>query len=184
MRTISATDSSATDPSTADQGTRTYGDDAWFSELFTRHSGEVYRYFVRRARIDDVDDLTAEVFATAWRRRDDIPAGAELPWMYRTAGFILANHRRKGRPVPVGDVPEQTGDHDAAGTAIDSEEIRQVLDKLSAKDRQVLLLAAWEGLRGNELAEVLGITRGAADAALFRARAHLTKAWEEIAPSI
>ena len=56
-------------------------------------------------------------------------------------------------------------------------DIHDVLAQLSPKDRQTLLLAGWEGLVGEQLAAVLGMTRGAADAALSRARSRLRDAW-------
>jgi len=154
-------------------------DDAWFDELFRTHAGAVYRYFVRRAARDDAEDLAADVLAVAWRRRDDVPAGAELPWLYRTAGYVLANHRRKGRPVPVGDVPEGMDDDDPATYALTDERVRESLAALSPRDRRILLLNAWEGLAGDALAAVLGISRGGADAALSRARSRLREVWAE-----
>ena len=154
-------------------------DGAWFEELFRAHSTALYRYFARRAPHDDVEDLTAEVLAVAWRRRDDVPEEAVLPWLYRTAGFVLANHRRKGRPVPVGDAPDEVDDADPATLAVADDEVRAVLGALSPRDRRILLLHAWEGLTGAELAEVLGVSRGGADAALSRARARLREAWAE-----
>ncbi|NMR20384.1 RNA polymerase sigma factor [Cellulomonas fimi] len=154
-------------------------DDAWFEGLFDLHSTALYRYFVRRAPRDDAEDLTADVLAVAWRRRDDVPDGAELPWLYRTAGFVLANHRRKLRPVPVEVVPEEVDDSDPATLAVEDDEVRAVLAALSPRDRRILLLHAWEGLDGAQLAEVLGISRGGADAALSRARARLREAWSE-----
>ncbi|CAN5158450.1 hypothetical protein BH11ACT1_BH11ACT1_31240 [soil metagenome] len=154
-------------------------DDAWFEELFRTHASAVYRYFVRRAARDDAEDLAADVLAVAWRRRDDVPAGAELPWLYRTAGFVLANHRRKGRPVPVGDVPDPMDDDDPATYALADERVREALAALSPRDRRILLLNAWEGLAGDALAAVLGISRGGADAALSRARSRLREVWAE-----
>ncbi|MEE6273580.1 RNA polymerase sigma factor [Georgenia wangjunii] len=153
-------------------------DDGWFSDLYREHSTAVYRYFVRRAAAEDAEDLAAEVLATAWRRRDDVPEGAELPWLYRTAGFVLANHRRKRRPVLVAEVPESAaGDDDPALAAVTDDEVRRALAALSERDRQILVLHAWEGLTGAGLADVLGISRGGADAALSRARARLGAAW-------
>lgn len=152
-------------------------DDAWFDALFRAHAGAVHRYFARRAPADDVQDLTADVLVTAWRRRDDVPEGAELPWLYRTAGFVLANHRRKGRPVPVEHVPDEVDDADPAHLVLADEEVRTALAGLSARDRRVLLLHAWEGLSGEELGAVLGVGRGGADAALSRARARLRAAF-------
>lgn len=154
-------------------------DDAWFEELFRTHASSVYRYFVRRAALDDAEDLAADVLVVAWRRRDDVPAGAELPWLYRTAGFVLANHRRKGRPVPVGDVPESMDDDDPATYALADERVRESLAALSPRDRRILLLNAWEGLGPDALAAVLGISRGGADAALSRARSRLREVWAE-----
>lgn len=155
-------------------------DAAWFDDLFAAHARAVHRYLVRRlpAGGGDAEDLAADVLATAWRRRADVPRGAELPWLYRTAGFVLANHRRKARPTPVAVVPEVPDDVDPATLAVDDDRVRAVLARLSPRDRQVLLLVAWEGLGGAELAEVLGVSRGGADAALSRARARLRVAWD------
>lgn len=152
--------------------------DAWFEDLFRSHATALHRYFARRAPADDVQDLAAEVLATAWRRRADVPAGAELPWLYRTAGYVLANHRRKARPVPVEVVPDDVDDADPAHLVLADEQVRAALQVLSPRDRRILLLHAWDGLGGAELAEVLGIGRGGADAALSRARARLREAWE------
>ncbi|GAA2722201.1 RNA polymerase sigma factor [Cellulomonas aerilata] len=154
-------------------------DDAWFESLFRAHATALYRYFARRAPRDDVEDLTAEVLAVAWRRRDDVPDDAVLPWLYRTAGFVLANHRRKGRPVPVGDAPDEVDDADPAELTVADDEVRAVLAVLSPRDRRILLLNAWEGLTGDALADVLGVSRGGADAALSRARSRLREAWAE-----
>ena len=152
-------------------------DEAWFEDLFRAHSTAVYRYLVRRTAYDDAQDLTADVLATAWRRREDVPEGAELPWLYTTAGYVLANHRRKGRPVPVEHLPEEVDDADPATLALADEEVRDVLAALPGRDRTILLLHAWEGLDGDQLAAVLGISRGGADAALSRARARLRAVW-------
>ncbi len=152
-------------------------DDAWFERLFHEHAVALHRYFVRRAPSVDVADLTADVLATAWRRRADVPDGAELAWLYRTAGYVLANYRRKHRPDPVGDLPDVIDDADPSGLTLQDDHVRHVLAQLSPRDRRILLLHAWEGLDGDDLAEVLGITRGGADAALSRARARLREAW-------
>ncbi|MFC8922620.1 RNA polymerase sigma factor [Cellulosimicrobium sp. NPDC057127] len=161
-------------------------DDAWFAALFDAHASALHRYFRRRlpsgrgAVAPDAEDLTAEVLTTAWRRRADVPEGAELPWLYRTAGFLLANHGRKARPVPVATVPDEadTG-ADVEHVVVQDDEVRRALATLSARDRRILLLHAWEGLGGEELAVVLGVSRGGADAALSRARARLRAAWSE-----
>ena len=152
-------------------------DDTWFDGLFRAHATAIYRYFVRRGPRDDAEDLTADVLATAWRRREEVPEGSELAWLYRTAGYVLANNRRKGRPVPVERVPEEIDGADPATLVIADDEVRAVLAALSPRDRRILLLHAWDGLDGGQLADVLEISRGGADAALSRARSRLREVW-------
>lgn len=159
-------------------------DDAWFDALFAAHSRAVHRYFLRRLPAgdgsrDDAEDLAADVLATAWRRRTDVPRGAELPWLYRTAGHVLANHRRKHRALPVAAVPDEPDDVDPAVLAVADDRVRRALAGLSPRDRRILLLVAWDGLGGDNLAEVLGVGRGGADAALSRARSRLRDAWAQ-----
>lgn len=156
-------------------------DPAWFDQLFAEHAVSVHRYFVRRAPRQDAEDLVAEVFATAWRRRDAIPEQFVLPWLYKTASYVLANHRRKPTLTLLADYKTESEDRsrsaDPADLIVEDEDVRQALAKLSPRDRKVLMLHAWEGLDGAGLATALGVTRGGAAAALSRARARLREAW-------
>ncbi|WP_235934455.1 RNA polymerase sigma factor [Agromyces humi] len=168
-------------PEGADQ-TATSDEVAWFTGVVREHSTALVRYFARRGPRQDAEDLAADVFATAWRRRADVPPDAVLPWLYRTAGFTLANHRRKTVDLAVDEVPEsgavRVGDDPELSALFDAE-LRGALASVGERDRQILLLHAWEGLDGAELAEVLGISRSGADAALSRARKRLREAWGE-----
>lgn len=153
-------------------------DEAWFEALFREHARSVFRYVARRAARDDADDLTADVLAVAWRRRDEVPEGHELAWLYRTASFTVANHHRKSRPVLVEVLPEDADQATPELLVVADLEVRAALATLSERDREVLLLTAWDGVDGDGLAQTLGISRGGADAALSRARARLRAAWE------
>ncbi|WP_341946295.1 sigma factor [Microbacterium sp. LWH11-1.2] len=88
---------------------------AWFTTEVATLVDPVYRYFLRRSARQDADDLTAEVFEIAWRRCDDIPSEWVLPWLYRTASHVLANHRRRTSRLPLHltDEPPPTDDHAA-----------------------------------------------------------------------
>lgn len=151
-------------------------DGAWFDRLFADHAGAVHRYFVRRAPRQDCPDLTADVFAVAWRKRDQLPVDLELPWLYKTASFVLANHRRKPVLTLMGDdgqgraTARQARSIDPADLVIEDDTLRRALLSLRPRDRQVLLMHAWEGLDGSEIAAALGLSRGGAAAALSRAR--------------
>lgn len=151
-------------------------DSAWFDQLFTAHAAAINRYFVRRAPAQDCADLTADVFTVAWRKRDQVPADLELPWLYKTSSFVLSNHRRKPVLTVLGD--DDRGEPfgrparsvDPADVVVEDDQLRTALLSLRPRERQVLMMHAWEGLDGPELAAALGMTRGGAAAALSRAR--------------
>lgn len=145
---------------------------AWFVEDVAVHVDAVYRYFRRRVLRSEADDLTADVFSVAWSKRESVPRGAELPWLYRTAGFKLANHRRRASVLPLTAVDERSS-ADHAQRIAERDRVARGLAELSERDREILLLHAWEGLDGTALGEALGITRSGAQAALSRARSRL-----------
>lgn len=156
-------------------------DAAWFDRIFADHATAVHRYVVRRAARQEAEDLTAEVFATAWRRRERVPEDFILAWLYRTASYVLANHYRKPTLTLLSDYGGHEGQAratDPADVVCDDEQVRSALLRLSPRDRRVLMLHAWEGLDGEGLAQALGVTRGGGAAALSRARARLREAWE------
>lgn len=149
-----------------------------FDQLYDRHVLEVFKYISRRHIGNDAQDLTGDVFLIAFQKLNSIPAGSELPWLYRTAWNVLANAHRKNDPIPANfDLTEI--EPDCADVVITNDQLNRSWQKLPQKDREVLRLVAWEGLSGKELASVLGISEGGAGAALSRARANLRKAWEE-----
>ncbi|WP_019148831.1 RNA polymerase sigma factor [Timonella senegalensis] len=155
-------------------------DDAWFADLFSDYAMLINRYIYRRTSSQDVEDLTAETFATAWRKRGEIPREFALQWLYRTAGFLVANHNRKNRPTLLENFPDVASDADPAAAVIEDVVLRQAFYALSERDRQVLLLAAWEGLNAEDIARVLEVSPGAAAVALSRARTRLAASFAEV----
>lgn len=150
-------------------------------DMFRAYADDVYRYVRRRVDANDADDLTAEVFVTACRRLEDVPAGSELPWLYRTAWNLVSNHWRKQTPVSVAEVHETADEFDDFADLItESAVLRQAWDSLSSRDREVLRLVAWEGLDGAGLAAALGISVSGAGAAVWRARQHLRTAYDQL----
>ncbi|HZU92821.1 MAG TPA: sigma-70 family RNA polymerase sigma factor [Microbacterium sp.] len=160
-------------------GRRPAADAEWFASEVTTHLDAVYRYFLRRSAVQDAEDLAAEVFEIAWRRRADVPVDWVLPWLYRTAGFVLANHRRRVRALPL-QLADEPIDDDHAHRIAERDRLSRALAELSERDRDILLMHAWEGLTGDELAAALGISRSGAQAALSRARARLRLVWVPI----
>jgi RNA polymerase sigma-70 factor (ECF subfamily) len=158
---------------------------AAFEALYVEHYWALLRYAVRRLPDrESARDLVADAFAVAWQRRSRIPPDRPLPWLYRVAGNLLVNRRRRsarGADATL-RLAWATADQHAAGAderaewadALDS--VLAKMRALSARDREVLLLHAWEGLQGEDLAAALGCSAGAAAVRLHRARRRLRAA--------
>jgi RNA polymerase sigma-70 factor (ECF subfamily) len=147
-----------------------------FTSLFDRSHAALLAYTVRRvAEPADAADVVAETFLIAWRRLDQVPGGdSERPWLFGVARKVLANTNRSTRrryamaerlraelsvnPAPEPPVPSALG---------------QALSQLSADDRELLLLLAWDGLSQEQASVALGISAGALRVRLHRARGRL-----------
>jgi RNA polymerase sigma factor (sigma-70 family) len=151
--------------------TRRAPDEERFRAAYERHAPSVWRYLARRLGDDDLaEDLTSEVFVVAWRRRRDAPTDS-LAWLYGVARRVLANDRRAARAHAE---RVRALAHELAVAPAGMEEtsgaVAATLARLNERDREVLLLAAWEGLAPRELATALGCSPATARVRLHRAR--------------
>jgi RNA polymerase sigma-70 factor (ECF subfamily) len=158
---------------------------ARFRAAYDGHRDAVWRYLRRRcADPGAAEDLTTEVFLVAWRRRRELPA-EPLPWLYGVARRVVANHRRGAARGAALAERMRAAPAPAPGDPSDLVGLRQslagALALLSDRDRELVLLVAWEGLRVDEAARVLGCRRGTAAVRLHRARRRLRAALEETA---
>lgn len=161
-------------------------DHRWLTDLFGQHSGAVLAYARRRvASAEDAEDVLVEVFSTAWRRRDVVPDEA-LPWLYATAGNVIAHViRSESRRTRLGARlaavrPMRDGATDPADAVVTATSDRAVvaaaLDDLAESDAELLRLWAWEQLEPAEIAAVLGCSAGTARTRMHRARTRLRSA--------
>ncbi len=150
-----------------------------FTDLFGAHYGAVLAYARRRVGADLAQDVVAETFLAAWRNLDELPAGP-LPWLYRAAHFAVANQRRalarrgrldeRARLLAGSDIARDHSDVIASDM-----ELAAAFRSLSEADREVLRLAAWEGLTVATIGTVIGCSANAAKVRLYRARQRLSR---------
>lgn len=154
----------------------------WFDELFVAHYADLYRFAIRRTvSRQDAEDLVAEVFTVAWRRLEDLPVGNETRlWLFGTARLILQNQWRSSRRQRHLFERLRRAATSGASNAqpsgpVGNTDVGDAMSQLPDGDREVLLLAAWEGLSSQEIAAVLGVTAETARKRLQRARSRLRK---------
>lgn len=142
---------------------------ARFTALYRRDQPRVYAYVLRRSGDRAVaEELTAEVFRTAWER---MAAGQDIEtgWLFVTARNLLANHHRSLVRLTRlhRAVADELGRAQASGQ---DDAVLDTLDQLPPAHRDVLLLTYWDGLSAAEAGAVLGCGKAAVWVRLHRAR--------------
>lgn len=154
-----------------------------FVSLYERHHAKVAAYCRRRSSADEVDDLTADVFLTVWRKIDQVPDGSDvLPWIYRVAYLVLTNHwrgtRRKRRLdsklEAIGVVPRASL-HDQVVLRQELRDVVEAASRLRPQDQEILRLSLWEHLSHDDIGVVLDTEPNAVKQRLHRARKALIR---------
>jgi RNA polymerase sigma-70 factor, ECF subfamily len=155
-----------------------------FEAAFQEHFPPVYRFVARRVGPALAEDLAAETFATAYRRRGSFEPGrgSLRSWLYGIATNLVRNHWRAeqhllaldARLIPETDLPDSADaiDERVIATML-APRLAAALAELTRDQRDVLLLHAWAELSHEEIATVLGIALGTVRSRLSRARALL-----------
>jgi RNA polymerase sigma-70 factor (ECF subfamily) len=164
-----------------------------FGALFRRHATEIHRYAARRLGVPAADDVMAETFLAAFRRREhyDVSRPDARPWLYGIATNLIARHRRSEARAYRALAKSGT---DPVAESFTDNAIRRVaardawpllgesLARLKPADRDVLLLVAWADLTDEEISEALTIPVGTVRSRLRRARAQVREALRDLDP--
>jgi RNA polymerase sigma factor (sigma-70 family) len=147
-----------------------------FTSLYEAHYAAVRAYAWRRGP-DSADDVVAETFTLAWQDLERLPA-EPLPWLIGTAHNVRRNQERGQRRRRDREMRSAQSEEALSFTeGLESDlALADALRRLSQRDREILLLAAWEQLDRAGLATVLGCSKTAAAVRLHRARRRLTAA--------
>ncbi|WP_308190754.1 sigma-70 family RNA polymerase sigma factor [Streptomyces sp. HPF1205] len=143
------------------------GHDEDWSELHRQWSGFVHA-LARRALGDarDAEDVTQQVFAAAWRGRDNYRAdrGAFAAWLAgitrrKVADALAARSRRAELTALAAEhlsADPGPGPESDPETALDRVVVTAALARLSAPQRRVLRLAFYQDLTQTQIARITG----------------------------
>ena len=147
-----------------------------FEQLYELYRGLIYNLALRILQSpEDARDITQDVFVKVYRR---LPGSGLTdlqlkPWLYRVAVNACYDHLRTRKVHR--DLDDSVTDTRAV--SVDTFEqaemghlVEETLGGLSERHRTVLVLKDIHGLRHDEIAGILGISRGATETLLFRAR--------------
>jgi RNA polymerase sigma factor (sigma-70 family) len=152
-----------------------------FAAIFDRHAAHIQRYLARRLGQQRADDLVAETFLVAFGKRASYDLGRPdaRPWLYGIATNLVRQQQRAEvreyrLRAAIAPEPDLDGHADRVVAQVSAaamhRQLAAALAGLSAGDRDVLLLIAWEGLTYDEVTLALGIPVGTVRSRLNRAR--------------
>lgn len=136
-----------------------------FAELVRRHQNSLLNFFIRMGAYSDAEDLVQETFVRLFRAR----AGYRPKARFTTFLYVLARHawadhgRRSWRRDRLETGLESEAaivDREPAAGAANRLDVQAALDQLSPKLKEVLVLNVYQGLRYQEIADVLDIPLG------------------------
>ncbi len=165
------------------------GDGAAFDALYTRYERQIYAYVYRtmNGNPDDATDLTQETFLKAYRAlgktSDDLNISA---WLHRIAYNTCLDELRRRQRIRWQPWDIMKHDRLLRGSAGENPErstlrreaegmVQEILNRMSPRNRQALILREYEGLSCEDIGVVMGISRSAVKSVLFRAREEFRK---------
>ena len=160
---------------------RQHADEETLAALVSQYAGTLYRVaFSVLRNAADAEDAVQEAFVRVLRHRDTLgEVRDQRVWLIRIVWNIVLDRKRRAKTRPeTDDVAELarvlTSDglsaEQIASAAQHHAHVLAQVEKLPVKEREVLMLSAFEELNSVEIAEVLGITESSVRSRLFRAR--------------
>jgi RNA polymerase sigma-70 factor (ECF subfamily) len=160
---------------------RLEAEEAALAGLVDQYAGALYRVAFSVLRNPaDAEDAVQEAFLRVLRHRDQlIEVRDHRVWLIRIVWNIVLDRKRRAKTRPeTDDVAElarvlpSTGlsAEQMASAAQHHAQVLACVEQLPAKEREVLVLSAFDELSSVEIASVLGITESSVRSRLFRAR--------------
>ena len=160
---------------------RQLADEEALAALVSQYAGTLYRvaYSVLR-NASDAEDAVQEAFLRVLRHRETLTeVRDQRVWLIRIVWNIVLDRKRRSKTRPeTDDVSELARVLPASGLSAEERaaaaqhhaHVLSCVEQLPAKERQVMMLSAFEELTSVEIAAVVGITESSVRSRLFRAR--------------
>jgi RNA polymerase sigma-70 factor (ECF subfamily) len=152
-----------------------------FDDLFDRLYPSLFRYLNRlTGDADAAEDIAQEAFVRLLKQQ--LPEAEIRPWLFTVAMNLVRDRARKnerrqrllsGAPTMVSVEPRPD---DRVEQIEDIEAVQAALEKLSDRDRQLLLMRA-EGFKYEEIAGVIGVAPASVGTLIARALKRFIEAY-------
>ena len=172
---------SAVDELARTERARVRAEEETLAALVSEYAGTLYRVsFSVLRNAADAEDAVQEAFLRVLKHRATLDEVRDRRvWLIRIVWNIVLDRKRRAKTRPETDdvaelarvLPaEGLSAEDRAAAAQHHAQVLKCVETLPAKEREVLMLSAFEELTSVEIAQVLGITESSVRSRLFRAR--------------
>lgn len=152
------------------------GDRNAFGVVYDGFVKKIYDYaFFRTRDKQSAEDIVADTFTKALERISsfDPGKGTTSSWLYRIARNTLVDEYRKKQKYASMPEAYDIPDHVDLGSSLDTKEmlmrVQGALQKLSEKEREIIILRVWDELSYKEIAEIMGKSEASLKMATSRA---------------
>lgn len=163
------------------------GDRTAFAALVTRHVDRAVRTAQRLlGDRGEAEDVAQDAFLRLWQRADRWRAegGRFTTWFYRVVVNASIDRLRRPRSLALDDVSEPEDERPNPFRSLHRAEVSRsvgtAVGALPERQRTAIALCHYEGLGNIEAAEVMGITVGALESLLIRAKRQLRESLQPL----
>ena len=167
--------------STVFDDARQHADEETLAALVSQYAGTLYRVaFSVLRNPSDAEDAVQEAFLRVLRHRDTLDEVRDRRvWLIRIVWNIVLDRKRRAKTRPeTDDIAELARVLPASGLTAEQRavaaqhhaRVMACVEKLPAREREVMVLSAFEELSSVEIATVLDVTESSVRSRLFRAR--------------
>ena len=147
--------------------------------LYERYHRQLYRFLYNMTRQKELsEDLVQNIFIKMLKYNEGFLGYGEFKtWMYRIARNTVYDHFKKVKKTPahtdVTDYETRIAGEQSTDAQIEKEQELKLLgyamEKLSAENRELLILCRFQELKYHEIAQILNTTEGAVKVRIHRA---------------
>ncbi|MDQ3077152.1 MAG: sigma-70 family RNA polymerase sigma factor [bacterium] len=141
------------------------GNSQAYGQLYDRHIKTIYNFIYYKTRHKETaEDLTSQTFYKALRHMSSVDSSRSfLSWLYKIAhNTVLDHYRVKKNLENIDDFYDLDDGQESVEIEIDDREeakkVKKYLDKLSAIERDIVIMRVWQELSYKEIAEIVGKT--------------------------
>lgn len=139
-----------------------------------------------RALTNDIhrsDDLVQDCLERAWSRLHQFKQGSNMKaWLFTIMHNIYANQARRYNKTPqlvdIDTMADRPCSSSRQELNLELHDLNNALQQLPSEQKEVLLLVGLEGMRYQEVSDIIGIPLGTVMSRLYRAREKLRNIME------